>query len=113
MGGEQKRHDLLVELLTLALEFEDSLDPWLLLDWAAPFVQGLSADAQFWFWLDDRILTVEPRERRHRWILLRAEQLLKRNVTDPELWNALHRDESLRTSEARLCGVGTQERTGS
>ena len=97
----KKRHDLLVELLTLALEFEDSLDPWLLLDWAAPFVQGLSADAQFWFWLDDRILTVEPRERRHRWILLRAEQLLKRNVTDPELWNALHRDESLLTSEAR------------
>ena len=57
-------------------------------------MQGLSADAQFWFWLDDRILTVEPRERRHRWILLRAEQLLKRNVTDPELWNVLHRDES-------------------
>ena len=97
----KERHDLLVELLTLALELKDSLDPWLLLDWAAPFVQGLSADAQFWFWLDDRILTVEPRERRHRWILLRAEQLLKRNVTDPELWNVLHRDESLLTSEAR------------
>ena len=89
----KKRHDLLVELLTLALELKDSLDPWLLLDWADSFLKGLSADAQIWFWLDDQILTVEPVERRHHWILLRAEQLLKRNVTDPELWNVLHRDE--------------------
>ena len=97
----KKRHDLLVELLTSALELKDSLDPWLLLDWAESFLKGLSADAQIWFWLDDQILTVEPVERRHHWILLRAEQLLKRNVTDPELWNVLHRDESLLSSEAR------------
>ena len=97
----KKRHDLLVELLTSALELKDSLDPWLLLDWAGSFLKGLSADAQIWFWLDDQILTVEPVERRHHWILLRAEQLLKRNVTDPELWNVLHRDESLLSSEAR------------
>ena len=98
---ERKRHDVLVDLLKLSIASKSGVDAWRLLDWAEDYVGSLTADAQIWFWLVENLDDIEPVERRHRWIVIRGEQLLKRNVADPELWSVLHRDSTILTTEAR------------
>ena len=98
---QRQRQDVLVELFTLALKVDDEFETWRLLDWSEDYLRNLSADAQIWFWLVENLEAIEPVERRHKWIVIRAEQLLKRNVADPELWTVLHRDSSVLETEPR------------
>ena len=98
---QRDRHDVLVDLLKLAHERKFDFDIWELLDWSQEYLSSLSADAQVWFWLVENLEAIEPQGRRHRWVVIRGEQLLKRNVADPELWNVLNRDAEILSLEPR------------